>query len=255
MALCYTLYMPNDLLITRCNELLKAYKKGLLGQTVMPEDSHPSFKNVEERLIYFTLPMALNYQRNSYTLWKSALDTYKDRATQDVFDLRQVQEMEFEKLQNKLLKHRLALQPNKHPATWQKLAHTITKNWGGMQELFKDCDSDYLVLRDILQKRYKKDFPYLSGPKIFNYWCFIMGSYGGVELKNRQFIEIAPDTHVTKCSVKLGVISAAEAQRLSKEQISARWREALDGSDITPIDMHPPLWFWSRNGFKYHIID
>jgi hypothetical protein len=37
----------------------------------MPEDSKPNeFKNQEERLVYFTLPMSLNYQRNSYTLWE-----------------------------------------------------------------------------------------------------------------------------------------------------------------------------------------
>ncbi len=35
----------------------------------MPEDSNPgNFANAEERLVYFTLPMALNYQRNSYSL-------------------------------------------------------------------------------------------------------------------------------------------------------------------------------------------
>jgi hypothetical protein len=59
--------MKNNLL-NNFRKLLKAYKEGYLGQTVMPEDSHPTFKNKEERLSYFSLPMALNYQRNSYTL-------------------------------------------------------------------------------------------------------------------------------------------------------------------------------------------
>lgn len=72
-------------------------------------------------------------------------------------------------------------------------------------------------------------------------------------LKNRDWIEIAPDTHITQCSVKLGVIMADEAATLTKEIISERWRKALAGSSIDPIDMHPPLWFWSRNGFLFKI--
>ena len=98
---------------------------------------------------------------------------------------------------------------------------------------------------------HKKGFPYLSGPKIFNYWSFIINTYGGVILTNRHHIEIAPDTHITQCSVKLGVISAEEALSLTKDAISAKWRELLKESEIDPIDMHPPLWFWSRNGFLY----
>lgn len=72
-------------------------------------------------------------------------------------------------------------------------------------------------------------------------------------MRNRGFIEIAPDTHITKCSVLLGVVSEQEAKTFSKEQISKKWREILDGSGIAPIDMHPPLWFWSRNGFVYKL--
>ncbi len=99
----------------------------------------------------------------------------------------------------------------------------------------------------------KKGFPYLSGPKIFNYWSFIMSTHGQMPLKHRELIEIAPDIHVTKCSVKLGLISSEEAEKLSKEEISKQWREVLEGSGINPIEMHPPLWFWSRNGFKYKL--
>lgn len=40
----------------------------------MPEDANPNLeKNSLENYLYFTLPMALNYQRNSYTLWKVLL--------------------------------------------------------------------------------------------------------------------------------------------------------------------------------------
>lgn len=240
-------------IISKCRILLDAYKSGKLGFTKMPEDSNPGFSEDEQelRLAYFTLPMSLNYQRDSYKLWESVLDTFKDSECKIVFDAKESALMDSSKLRILLSKYKIALQPNKHISTWQTIAKTVFNNWSSFQELLKHADSDYLRLKQIIQKDYKKGFPYLSGPKIFNYWCFILKSYGNVDLKNSEYIEIAPDTHVTKCSVILGVITKAEAERFSKEQISERWRILLKGSGINPIDMHPPLWFWSRNGFNF----
>lgn len=112
---------------------------------------------------------------------------------------------------------------------------------------------DFLVLKSLVQQEHKKGFPYLSGPKIFNYWSFILGEYCSVNFTNKQYIEIAPDTHITKCSVKLGIITLKEAVTLSRDEISERWRQALAGSNITPIEMHAPLWFWSKNDFMYSL--
>ncbi|MEK6927643.1 MAG: hypothetical protein AABX11_04380 [Nanoarchaeota archaeon] len=243
----------DTILIKKCNLLLNAFKTGKLGQTKMPEDSNPGFTDSEKelRLAYFTLPMALNYQRDSYTLWESALKTYNDPETKDVFNIEKVSKMNKEELQSKLIKYKLALQPNKHILTWQTISRTVFTNFGSFTNLIKKSENDYLKLKQIIQSDYKKGFPYISGPKIFNYWSFILKDYGKINLSNTEFIEIAPDTHVTQCSVILGVISKEESESLSKEQISEKWRLALNGSGINPIDMHPPLWFWSRNGFIY----
>lgn len=242
-------------IIANCKTLLQAYKDGKLGQTKMPEDSNPGFseEDKERKLIYFTLPMALNYQRNSYKLWEAVLKTFNDEDTKKIFDIKTSAGLDTDELRGYLLKHKVALQPNKHIATWQTIAKTISNNWGSISKLIDSADNDYLKLKDILQRTHKKGFPYLSGPKIFNYWCFILKEYGGIVLKNSEFIEIAPDTHITKCSVKLGVIKEEESEVLSKEQISERWREILKNSNINPIDMHPPLWFWSRNGFLFEL--
>ena len=239
--------------IVQCNKLLKAYKRGELGFMKMPEDSHPNFSNEDERLTYFTLPMSLNYQRDSYKLWESALKTYNDKETKLVFNIKSSANMPEEQLKEFLLKYKVAMQPNKHIATWKKISTTIFSNWKSIKGLLEYANYDYLKLRDIMQREYKKDFPYISGPKIFNYWCFIIQEYGQIRLKNSEYIEIAPDTHVTQSSVKLGVITLEESKTLSKEEISNRWRKILKGTGINPIDMHPPLWFWSRNNFKYKV--
>jgi len=238
-----------------CNQLLKAYKSGLLGQTVMPEDSNPGFEKMdrESRMAYFTLPMALNYQRNSYKLWEAALKTFNDPETKFVFDVGKISKSSESEIRVALMKYKLALQPNKHVSTWTAIAKTINDNWGSFEKFFDVANGDFLILKQLVNIDHKKGFPYLSGPKIFNYWSFIISTYGGIKLSNRQFIDIAPDTHITQCSARLGIITEEEIKTISKEEISRRWRNILENSNIDPIDMHSPLWFWSRNGFIYNL--
>lgn len=244
-----------DHLIQDCKNLLEAYRTSALGNCRMPEDSNPHFNasEAETRLVYFTLPMSLNYQRDSYKLWEAALRAYQDPDTNDIFSIEASASMPIEELRRKLLKHKVALQPNKHTHSWRTIAQTIHTNLGSITAMFEATDNDFLRLKQMIQKDQKKGFPYLSGPKIFNYWSFVMSSYADIPLKNRQWVDIAPDTHITKCSVRLGVITQQEADTWPREKVSARWRERLSGSGIDPIAMHPPLWFWSRNDFSYKL--
>ena len=72
--------------------------------------------------------MALNYQRNSYTLRENALQTYQDSETKNVFEIQASSNMSEEQLRKKLLKYKLALQPNKHIKTRKTIATTIATN-------------------------------------------------------------------------------------------------------------------------------
>jgi 3-methyladenine DNA glycosylase Tag len=245
----------NNLFHQNCKRLLEAYQQGGLGQTKMPEDNNPGFidDQIEMRLAYFTLPMALNYQRDSYKLWESVLKTWQDEETRQVFDVEKVSKMSDETLRSYLTKYKVALQPNKHITTWKTLSNTIVEEWGSFTGFIQAVNNDFLLLKDTIQVKYKKQFPYLSGPKIFNYWSFILGDYGKVQLKNKEYIDIGPDTHIIQCSILLGVITKEEAEILSKDKISERWRKLLKDSGITPIEMHSPLWFWSRNGFIFKL--
>lgn len=240
-------------MIPKLQKLLTAYKQGDLGDTTMPEDTHPKLETKEQKLLYYTLPMALNYQRDSFKLWDAAKLTWEDPATKDAFNLEFAMNSSDAELRTKLTKHKLALQPNKHIDTWKRISTIIYTEWGTIEGLIEATHDDYLVLREIVQKIYKKGFPYLSGPKIFNYWSYIIQEYADSPLQNRDQITIAPDTHVIQASIKLGVLSTEEANSFDRDQIAQRWSEVLEGSGIAPIDIHSPLWFWSRGGFKYKV--
>lgn len=61
-------------------------------------------------------------------------------------------------------------------------------------------------------------------------------------------------THVIQASVRLGIISMEEAAGANARKLTAgRWQELLAGTDLVPIDVHTPLWLWSRGKFKEEI--
>ena len=139
--------------ISKCKILLDAYHSEELGYMKMPEDSNPGFSKDEEeiRLFYFTLPMSLNYQRDSYKLWESVLKTFNDSETKNIFNVKSSANLSEEKLRENLLKHKIALQPNKHIATWQKISKTISENWGSIGKLLEAADYDFLKLLSFIQ--------------------------------------------------------------------------------------------------------
>lgn len=245
--------MNKQVILDNVNKLMAMYKNGEIGGEVMPEDANPKFqKDSLENYLYFTLPMALNYQRNSYTLWESALKTYKDEKIKFVFSPKVCLEKSFEEVQYALTKYKVALQKQKQTEIWLALCNTFVEMFDGdIRKLFDKLDNDVNRIRDFIQKENKKKFPYLSGTKICNYWMYVIYQYTDRRYKNIENLTVAPDTHVCKASHRLGLITDEELNSSNVQQIVIeRWQEVLKNTKYKQIDIHTPLWLWSRNGFK-----
>lgn len=245
--------MNSNEILKNVDKLVNMYKKGLLGGEVMPEDSNPHLsRETIENYNYYTLPMALNYQRNSYKLWESANQTWNDEETNFIFDTKQVSRSSFEQVQKALVKYRVALQQNKQTEIWIKLSNTINELFDGdIRKLFKINGYDVNKIRNYIQKENKIKFPYLSGNKICNYWLYVLYQYTDIKFKNIEELTVAPDTHVVKASYRLGIITEQELNSSNVQLIVIeRWNEILKGTKYHPIDIHTPMWLWSRNGFK-----
>lgn len=246
-------YMYKNQILDSVEKLIKMYKDGKLGGEVMPEDANPKLKKSSiENYLYFTLPMALNYQRNSYTLWKSALNTFEDIDTKFVFSPKECIKRSFEEVQSALVKYKLALQKQKQTEIWIKLCKTFIDLFDGdIRKLFEMYENDVDKIRDYIQKENKKSFPYLSGNKICNYWLYVIYEYTDTRYKNIEKLTVAPDTHVCKATFKLGLINEEEFNSSNVQLIVIdRWQKLFNNTRYNPIDIHTPLWLWSRNGFK-----
>lgn len=231
-------------------QLIRLHKSGALGGEIMPEDANPKLDiSSDENYLYFTLPMALNYQRNSYRLWESAEKTYLDGEVSDVFVPQSVLDMGIDRLQERLLKYKVAVQPNKHPQIWFQLCKTFQSFDGSVKNFFAACQYSVADIKRYMAE-HKKMFPYLSGAKIMNYWLYVMEQYTDAQFTDRFNITVAPDTHVLQASAKLGLIKPEEINNPNiRETVSELWNEVFAGTDRCAIDIHTPLWLWSRNGF------
>lgn len=233
--------------------LIELYQEGKLGGDFMPEDQNPAFDcNSKENYLYFTLPMALNYQRSAYQLWEAAYKTAVSDETQAVYDPKKVLLMNEEDLREKLVKHKVALQMNKQPLIWRRLCETFERDFkGDVRCFFERNDYTVLTIKNYMLS-HKKDFPYLSGPKIMNYWLYVMTQYTNLSLIDRENITVAPDTNVIQGSLKLGLISEEEFKSNQVQLITSnRWNQVLAETDYSPIDVHTPLWLWTRSKFLY----
>ncbi|WKZ30887.1 MAG: hypothetical protein QY318_03495 [Candidatus Dojkabacteria bacterium] len=237
--------MKRSAILSKIAKLVELYESGEIPRPEVHEVYPDLDKSSRDNYLYFTLTVPLNYQRSSPAMWQSALATFNDPETNYLFYPEKVVEAEYVQFQNDLAKHKLSLQINNHSKIW----------WGISQTLFNEYESDPRKLlasgghavKQIKDKLIseKKSFPYLNGPKMSNYWLFILSEFTDVELSGKEDISIIPDTHVIKASAVLGVIDSADPM-----EIERAWKELLSGSDFIPMQIHPVLWHWSRNGFK-----
>lgn len=231
-------------LILFLRKLIQSYEQGMFGGA---HEVHPGLpRGSRENYLYFTLAPSINFQRQSEALWRAADATYRDSATQFVFFPEETTRDE-EDYFTALSKYSLASFKQKHTHIWYRLSQTLAQDYeADPRTLLSSCDHDVVKVRNELARR-RECFPYLSGPKLANYWLYILSCFTDVSFKNRHAITIIPDTHVMQATVRLGVLPERAAS--DRVAVAEAWVRLLDGTGIAPVDLHAPLWRWSRMGF------
>lgn len=234
-------------MLDKVKQLLEYYEQGLIPTLAQHEVNPGLPPGSRANYLYFTLPVCINFQRSSPALWASALKTYQDASTRYVFFPERIAQVSEEQVRADVTKHGLALQPNKHVLIWTTIARTLHEHYGDdPRKVIAQANSDAGQLITLLQVTHRKRFPYLSGPKLSNYWPFILSLYTDVRFAHPEAISIIPDTHVIQSSAQLGLVP----EGATALQVEAAWRALLQGSGINPSQVHPVLWNWSRNKFR-----
>jgi hypothetical protein len=243
--------LDKESLLRKLERLHTLYHQGSLGGT--SHEVHPGLKQeCKENYLYFTLAPAINFQRKSESLWQAALKTYEDSRTRFVFDPASVVEGK-DRFREALRKHGLALQTYKHTDIWFTICESLHElHNGDPRDLLARNGYNVTKIIEYLRDN-KKRFPYLNGPKLANYWLYILMHYTNVPLVNREHISIIPDLHVIRATKYLGLTPTDEA--VTPEEVARAWEVFLAGTNLVPTDLHAPLWRWSRRGFKPELQD
>lgn len=233
-------------LLKKAIRLYELYQSGKISRLAQHEVFPELPKNSRENYLYFTLPVSINFQRSSPAMWQSAFKTWNDQETRYLFFPEKLKTKQRNIIRRDLLKYRLAAQTNKHPQIWIKISDMLNKHFkNNPRKVLEAGDMDVSKIIRMIQHEKKIEFPYLGGPKLSNYWLYIMSQFTDVKLKNLGEISIIPDTHVIQSSIRLGLVR----EDIDAQKVAVAWKELLGGSKINPVDMHAVLWNWSRGGF------
>jgi hypothetical protein len=163
-----------------------------------------------------------------------------------VFDPSLVAQADHASVADALIRYRLALQTNRHVSIWRRLSDTLASYFSSDPlEVLRACNFDVVATIEYLRKR-KEQFPCLNGVKMSNYWLYMLSRFTDVRLRGVEHISVIPDTHVIRSSVILGLLPEHTA---TPDAVAAVWTDLLRDTELRPIDVHAPLWRWSRNGF------
>ncbi len=230
--------------------LFDVYNAGGLPRPEQHE-VHPGLDlGARENYLYFTFPCAINYQRNSPAMWASALATYQDEETRFIFEPTLVANASFEDIQAAMVKHKLALKTTKDPDAWRRLSLTFAEKYDAdPRKLAEEADFSIARMIEIVQKERKADFPYIGGPKLSNYWLFILSRFTDITFTDPYELSIIPDVHVIRASKLLGLVG----ENAKPKDVDLAWRPLLKAMGIKPEVIHSALWLWSRSGFAVDI--
>lgn len=154
--------------LEKVKRLIALYEQGLIP-TLAQHEVNPGLPRASrENYLYFTLPVCINFQRNSPAMWAAAFASWEDPETQYVFSPEKLAETPIEKVRGDLVKHRLALQPNKHTFIWTTIAKTLHDQYGDdPRNIIKEAESDADKLIILLQKDSPKALSVPVRPETF----------------------------------------------------------------------------------------
>jgi hypothetical protein len=128
--------------------------RGIHGSTEMPEDEPPPgvLRGSLAHVLFITLTVAIDYQRDAAQLWDASRTTYADARTRYLFSPAAIFEAPVRQVVADLQAHGVSKKPFKDADIWRTVALTFLKKWGGDPRNFlADCSWDAAVILNRLR--------------------------------------------------------------------------------------------------------
>ena len=190
--------------------------EGIFGHNVMPEDSLPVWgsdltasgvgRGSYEHLMFITLVVSIDYQRNADQLWEAGRKTFEDERTRWLFYPEELVKKSFNVIIKSMKIHRLSKKPKKDAGIWFRVSKAFFEIYNSNPlNLIKECSYDALrIYSKKLDLTFKHNFPYFSGNKIFPLWIRMLHDNLEIELRNIDKIPIPVDVHIARATFTAG---------------------------------------------------
>jgi hypothetical protein len=247
--------------------LLETFQtQGIHGRNDMPEDVLPKMMNRGslEHLLFTTLTVSIDYQRDAERLWESSRMTFMDPDTRYLFNPSDLQDTPMDKIIRDMQKYGLSKKPSRDAKIWSTISNAFHKKWqGDPRNFLEDCNWDALtILRRLKSDTHynmyaiSPDFINLRGDKIGPLWIRMLRDNVGISrLQNLDRIPIPVDIHIARASLSLGVVKGKGNWTIKNlfEEIRKTWFESVLGlkfnsRSMIALDVDEPLWHLSRYG-------
>lgn len=239
---------------------------GIHGHTEMPEDILPAgvSSGSLEHLLFITLTVAIDYQRDAIALWRSSRTTFEDAETRYLFDPQAIHEARPSRIIADMQRHGLSKKPQGDAFIWRTVGVTFLKKWLGDPRRFL-ADAGWNAPKALERLRSGKhiqgtravpDFPFLRGPKIGPLWLRMLRDNVGIDgLEAMDQVPIPVDIHVARASLCLGLVKGGFSGPLPGlfEHIRSAWSMSVKGLKVKgramiALDVDEPLWHLSKYG-------
>jgi len=232
----------------------------------MPEKKLPAGMKAGslEYILFITLSVSIDYQRDADRLWDAARATFEDSETTYLFNPFLLAGKRLEIIVQDMQKHNLSKKPYRDAHTWRAVALSFLKKWQEDPLCFLDaCGWDAIEILSRLGRDKHFDgrkeasyFPYLRGRKIGPLWLRMLRDNVGLKkLKNLGRVPIPADIHVARSSLAVGIVRGRFKRHIEPvyQKIREAWAESARGfeygrREMTALDMDKPLWKLSKFG-------
>jgi len=161
-------------------------------------------EGTREHALFLTYVISIDYMTDAVKLWKRSRDTYE--LYPERFTPEEILKISPRTVEN-TVKNLGARFYSNAAKTWIKISKLLVDKYGGDP---RNIAREPLEIVEI--KRRLKEFPYLRGNKLSNFYMRVMGETGLFKVKNLDELDIPVDKQVARFTMYTGVVRLLSAQ-------------------------------------------
>jgi hypothetical protein len=213
-------------------------------------------KGSYEYLMFITMVISIDYMRDADRLWAAGRRSMQDPETRWLFNPDSVKGRPIDEITAAMKKHSLSQKHGRDARIWKTVSDSFARFYDSdPRKLIEECNWDAANLYERkYDARFKKDFPSLSGNKIFPLWIRMLHDNLGIELKNMERIPIPTDVHVARATFATGCLTGEFRGSIADaaQKVEEAWKTIIASVSHpklkNALQMDEALWHLSKNG-------